>query len=145
MPDVKQKAIQVEKEVQSQSEQMREIQNNLAQLTVSSETLASTISVAQKELSQFNTDQVTVRSSIQELAVDLGKLANMDTNLKRILKKFELGQRIQAPFDFYLDLERNQRQLVLKLANKVEEAEKIAVQVLKERLEGDDQDQQFEH
>jgi len=39
--------------------------------------------------------------------VDLGKLANMDTNLKRILKKFELGQRIQAPFDFYLDLERN--------------------------------------
>ena len=48
-----------------------------------------------------------MRSSIQELAVDLGKLANMDTNLKRILKKFELGQRIQAPFDFYLDLERN--------------------------------------
>jgi hypothetical protein len=61
----------------------------------------------------------------------------MDTNLKRILKKFELGQRIQAPFDFYLDLERNQRQLVLKLANKVEEAEKIAVQVLQERLDGD--------
>ena len=78
-----------------------------------------------------------MRSSIQELAVDLGKLANMDTNLKRILKKFELGQRIQAPFDFYLDLERNQRQLVLKLANKVEEAEKIAVQVLQERLDGD--------
>ena len=69
--------------------------------------------------------------------MDLGKLANMDTNLKRILKKFELGQRIQAPFDFYLDLERNQRQLVLKLANKVEEAEKIAVQVLQERLDGD--------
>jgi hypothetical protein len=69
--------------------------------------------------------------------VDLGKLANMDTNLKRILKKFELGQRIQAPFDFYLDLERNQRQLVLKLANKVEEAEKIAVQVLQERLDGE--------
>lgn len=78
-----------------------------------------------------------MRSSIQELAVDLGKLTNMDTNLKRILKKFELGQRIQAPFDFYLDLERNQRQLVLKLANKVEEAEKIAVQVLQERLDGD--------
>jgi len=78
-----------------------------------------------------------VRSSIQELAADLGKLANMDTNLKRILKKFELEQRIQAPFDFYLILERNQRQLVLKLANKVEEAEKIAVQVLQKSLDED--------
>lgn len=78
-----------------------------------------------------------MRSSIQELAADLGKLANMDTNLKRILKKFELEQRIQAPFDFYLVLERNQRQLVLKLANKVEEAEKIAVQVLQKSLDED--------
>jgi hypothetical protein len=85
------------------------------------------------------------RQSIQELEVDLGKLANMDTDLKRILRKFELGERVQAPFNFYFDLERTQKQVVLKLALKVDEAEQIAMQVLKTRLDQATQEQQFEH
>jgi len=68
----------------------------------------------------------------------------MDNHLKRILKKFELGERIQAPFDFYFDLERSQRQLVLKLFLKVEEAEQIALQVLKEPENSDSQAGHFD-
>ena len=86
-------------------------------------------------MAKFNSDQSRVRQSIYELMAEFGKLANMHINLKGIVRRFELGERIQAPFDFYLDLERSQRQVVLRLALKVEEAEKIAEQVLKQHLE----------
>lgn len=33
----------------------------------------------------------------------------MDSELKFVLRKFELGERIEAPFKFYFDLERTQR------------------------------------
>jgi uncharacterized protein (DUF433 family) len=96
-------------------------------------------------LAQFNSDQTRLKQSIQELLADFSKLANMHINLKGIVRRFELGERIQAPFDFYFDLERSQRQVVLKLALKVEEAEKIAEQVLKQHFEQENLEQQSEH
>lgn len=58
------------------------------------------------------------------------KIIAYDSEAKKILRKFELGECVGAPFSFYFEMHKLQKLNVEKLAEKVDKAERIVLQVL---------------